>query len=175
MSIESYDVEPVDHRVLFTWLLGAAAVCSGVLALIGWPLPVFPGRYVHTDSWNRTVELIEAWWGHDGWRMSGASWFWGGLAVGTATGGIVVRIPARGSWTRRWLVILLPGGVLAGLGPVVQSALGLSWSNYSAVHDRGATVAVYVVGLVVVVGLPFLRGWIDRGRGRTGDPSTTRR
>ncbi|MFJ3384043.1 MULTISPECIES: hypothetical protein [unclassified Curtobacterium] len=159
MSIESFDVEPVDNRRLVRWLLGLVAAVTGVLAIIGWPLPVSSGRYVRTDAWERTTALIEAWWTHDGWRMSGASWFWGGIAIGATVGAVIRWGGKERPWRRAWLLSVLPGGVIAALGPLVQVVFGIRWSNYSDTPDSRSTVIVYVAGLVVALGLPFLRGY----------------
>lgn len=176
MSIESFDVEPVDHRRLVRWLFGVAAAVTGVLAIIGWPLPVLPGRYVRTDAWEHTTALIEAWWTHDGWRMSGASWFWGGAAIAATTGAVMVRAGTGRPSSKPWLLTVLPGGVIAALGPLVQVVLGIRWSNYSVNHDSRSTIVVYAIGLAVAVGLPFLRGWVMRGREQSdGDDRVLRR
>jgi hypothetical protein len=164
VSIESFDVEPIDHRRLVRWLLGLVAAVTGVLAIIGWPLPVLPGRFVRTDAWERTTALIEAWWTHDGWRMSGASWFWGGVAIGATTCAIMISAAKERPWRKTVLLTVLPGGVIAALGPLVQVMLGIRWSNYSDSHDSRSTIIVYAIGLAVAVGVPFLRGWVMRGR-----------
>jgi hypothetical protein len=170
VSIESFDVEPVDHRRLVRWLLGLVASVTGVLAIVGWPLPVLTGRYVQTDSWERTTALVEAWWTHDGWRMSGASWFWGGVATAATAGAVMIRPGSELSWRRTWLLTVLPGCVIAALGPLVQVLLGMRWSNYEDNHDSRSTVIVYAIGLAAAAGLPLLRGWVMRGREqRDGD------
>ncbi|MGN8051223.1 hypothetical protein ACTJKO_16190 [Curtobacterium sp. 22159] len=174
MSIESFDVEPIDHRRLIRWLLGVAAAVTGVLAIIGWPLPVLPGRYVRTDAWERTTALIEAWWTHDGWRMSGASWFWGGVAIGATTGAVMIRAGTERSWRRTWLLTVLPGGVIAALGPLVQVLLGIRWSNYAGSHDSLSVIIVYAIGLAGAVGLPFFRGWVMHGRKQSDDDGALR-
>ena len=175
VSIESFDVEPVDHRRLFRWLLGLVAAVTGVLAIIGWPLPAAPGRYVTSDAWERTTALIEAWWTHDGWRMSGASWFWGGVAMGATTGAIAICAGKQRTWRKAWLLTVLPGGVIAALGPLVQVVLGIPWSNYSQNHDARSTIIVYVIGLALAVGLPFLQGWVMHGRERSDGDGALRR
>jgi hypothetical protein len=81
MSIESYDVEPVDTRGALARASGVAATITGILAVIGWPLPVVSRYYRPSDAWDQTLALVRDWWVHDGWRMSGASWLWGGIAV----------------------------------------------------------------------------------------------
>lgn len=176
VSIESFDVEPVDHRGLVRWLLGVVAAITGVLAVIGWPLPVVSGRYVRTDAWERTTALIEAWWSHDGWRMSGSSWFWGGAAIAAATGALMTKVGRERPWRRSWLLTVLPGGIIAALGPLVQVVFGVRWSNYSSDRDSRSTIIVYVIGLAVAVGLPLLRGWVMRGRDESdGDDNALRR
>lgn len=175
VSIESFDVEPVDHRRLLRWLLGLVAAVTGVLATIGWPLPAVPGRYVPSDAWERTTALIEAWWTHDGWRMSGASWFWGGVAIGATTGAIAIGVGKERTGRKAWLLTVLPGGVIAALGPLVQVVLGIRWSNYSQNHDARSTIFVYVFGLAVAVGLPLLQGWVMRGREQSDDGGAFRR
>ncbi|WP_139200111.1 hypothetical protein [Curtobacterium sp. MCBA15_008] len=175
MSIESFDVEPVDHRTVSRWLLGLVAAVTGVLATIGWPLPAASGRYVPSDTWERTTALIEAWWTHDGWRMSGASWLWGGIAIGATTGAIANWAEEERTWRKTWLLTVLPGGVIAALGPLAQVVLGIRWSNYSQNHDARSTIFVYVVGLAVAVGLPFLQGWVTRGREQSDGGGAFRR
>jgi hypothetical protein len=175
VSIESFDVEPIDHRTVVRWLLGLLAAFTGALAIIGWPLPAAPGRYVRADAWDRTTALIEAWWSHDGWRMSGASWFWGGVAIGATTGLIMIGAAKERPWRRTWLLTVLPGGVIAALGPLVQVLLGIRWSNYSNNHDSRSTIIVYAIGLAVAVGLPFLREWVVRGREKSDGDGALRR
>jgi len=175
VSIQSFDVEPIDHRRLVRWLLGLVAAVTGALAIIGWPLPVLPGRYVRTDAWERTTALIEAWWSHDGWRMSGASWFWGGVAIGATTCAIMIRAGTERPWRRTWLLTVLPGAIIAALGPLVQVLLGIRWSNYSNNHDSGSAIIVYAIGLAVAVGLPFLRAWVRRGREQSDSDGALRR
>ena len=51
------------------------------------------------------------------------------------------------------------------LGPLVQFAAGVPWSNYSTGRIDGASVIVFVVVLVAVVGLPLL---FERGARRGG-------
>jgi hypothetical protein len=70
---------------------------------------------------------------------------------------------------------MLPGGPIAALGPLVQVALGIRWSNYSDNHDGRSTLIVYVVGLAVAVGLPFLLGWVMRGREQSDGDGAFRR
>jgi hypothetical protein len=185
--IASYDVEPVDTRPLGRWVLGTLATVTGFLAVIGWPIPVLPARYGNNHAWERNTELIGAWIAHDGWRTSGSSWFWGGVAIVATTWAISLghrqqnrrqqnrrrqgprqqdprRQDPRRQGTRRWSIILLPGGVIAALGPLVQVLLGFPWSNYSPDEDHLWTLIVYAGGLAVAVGLPFLRPWVMRGR-----------
>ncbi|PZF54074.1 hypothetical protein DEJ23_13685 [Curtobacterium sp. MCSS17_008] len=173
MSIESYDVEPVDTRGAVAWVLGITAAITGVLAVIGWPLPVVSRRFHPSDAWEQTVALVRDWWLHDGWRMSGASWLWGGIAIVATTAAIVCRSPRRTRGSRTRLLVLVPGGCLAALGPLVHFVAGVPWSNYSPGRIDGASIIIYVITLAAVVGLPLLdervrrggrRGNIDRGR-----------
>lgn len=175
MSIESFDVEQVDHRTLVRWLAGLLAVLSGTLAIIGWPLPIPPGRYVQDDAWERTTVLIAAWWTHDGWRTSGSSWFWGGVAIAATTYAILAAARKVRPWLKRWLLILVPGGAVATLGPLLQVLLGIRWSNYSPDHDNRSVIIVYVIGLAFAVGLPLLRGWAMRDRDRPDDADVSLR
>lgn len=160
MSIESFDVEPVDHRTLARWVCGVIATASGFLAVIGWPLPMPLTRTGNDHAWERTLTLVQAWLTHDGWRTSGASWFWGGIAIVATSCAIVLHRGGR----RPWALVVAPGAAVGALGPLVQVCTGLPWSNYESTPDALGTTVVYVIGLVVAVGLPFLHHWVMRGR-----------
>ena len=160
MSISSYDVEPVDTRGALARASGVAATITGILAVIGWPMPVVSRYYRPSDAWDQTLALVRDWWVHDGWRMSGASWLWGGIAVVATSAAILYR-----SRRENRLLVVVPGGCLAVLGPLVQFAAGVPWSNYSTGRIDGASVIVFVVVLVAVVGLPLL---FERGARRGG-------
>lgn len=107
--------------------------------------------------------------------MSGASWFWGGVAIGATTGVISVRAGKERTWRKTWLLTVLPGGVVAALGPLVQVVLGIRWSNYSQNRDASSAIFVYGIGLAVALGLPFLQGWVMRGREQSDGGDTFRR
>ncbi|PZO56656.1 MAG: hypothetical protein DI639_16425 [Leifsonia xyli] len=107
--------------------------------------------------------------------MSGASWFWGGVAMGATTGAIAICAGKQRTWRKAWLLTVLPGGVIAALGPLVQVVLGIPWSNYSQNHDARSTIIVYVIGLALAVGLPFLQGWVMHGRERSDGDGALRR
>jgi len=168
VSIESYDVEPVDVRRPFSWVLGAVATVTGTLAVIGWPLPVVSRR---SGTWEQTTSLVRDWWQHDGWRMTGDSWLWAAVAIAATTAAIACRY-RRAPWTSRtWLLVLVPGCSLAVSGPVVQVLAGIPWRNYAAGHDSRSGVVVFAVVLAGAVGLPFLLHRIERARpGRTTHP-----
>lgn len=168
MSINSFDVEKIDHRPFIRWVAGVVAAMTGILAIIGWPLPIVPGRYVQNDAWERTRALIDAWLRHDGWRMSGSSWLWGGLSIVAITGVILTVGQRDHAWLKEWLLVLIPGGVLATLGPLFQILFGVRWSNY-APEDDSPVALVYLIGLVVVIGFLLLRGWVMRDRGQSDD------
>lgn len=175
-SIGSYDVEPVDLRRPVAWGLGAVTTVTGVLAVIGWPLPVVSRHGRPSDAWDRTVTLVQEWAAHDGWRMSGASWLWGGLAVAATIGAVVVRAsrPGHALSRRASVAVLLPGGVTAVTGPVVQAALGVPWSNYSAPEVDRPAVVVAVLVIAGVLALPLLQHWVSRGRPPTGSSAGER-
>lgn len=161
MSIESYDVEPVDARRPSAWVLGVVAAVTGTLAVIGWPLPVVSRR---SGTWEQTTSLVRAWWRHDGWRMTGDSWLWAAVAIAATTAAIVCRYRSAPWTSRTWLLVLVPGGSLAVSGPVVQVLAGVPWRNYAAGHESRAGVVVFSVVLAGAVVLPFLLHRIDRAR-----------
>ncbi len=130
MSISDFDVEPVVPLRSWAWVLGVAAAVLGALAVIGWPMPHVAGRVGGQQAWADTVRDLHAWFAHDGWRTSGASWVWGAGAV-AATGGAVSLLRPAWSDARRWVTVVVPAGVLLVVGPVAQWTLGLPWSNYA--------------------------------------------
>ncbi|WP_148071090.1 hypothetical protein [Curtobacterium sp. PhB115] len=130
MSIPDFDVEPVVGPRFWAVVLGVASAVTGVLAIIGWPMPVISGRYSsEPHAWARTVQGVQDWFAHDGWRMSGTSWIFGALAIAALAGAVVVLRPAW-SGGRTSLLVVGPAGAMLVVGPVVQWALGLPWSNY---------------------------------------------
>lgn len=95
--------------------------------------------------------------------------------MGATTGAIAICAGKQRTWRKAWLLTVLPGGVIAALGPLVQVVLGIPWSNYSQNHDARSTIIVYVVGLALAVGLPFLQGWVMHGRERSDGDGALRR
>lgn len=87
--------------------------------------------------------------------------------MGATTGAVMTWAAMDRRWQKTWLLTVLPGSVIAALGPLVQVLLGIRWSNYSDDHDSRSMVIVYGVGLAVAVAVPFLRGWAMRGRERS--------
>jgi hypothetical protein len=174
VSISSFDVEKIDHRPLVRWVAGVIGAFTGILAIIGWPLPIVSGRYVQNDAWERTLSLINAWLNHAGWRMSGSSWFWSGISIAAVTG-VILTINQRDlAWPKKWLVILIPGGLVGTLGPLFQMLLGVRWSNYAS-EDNSPVALVYLISMVVVIGLLLLRGWVMRIRDQPDDANATKR
>lgn len=152
VSIPDFDVETAVGPRFWTVALGIVSAITGVLALIGWPLPIVAGRGgFDRQAWGRTVRGVQDWLAHDGWRMSGSSWIYGALAVAAFAGILALRHPAWAS-TRSLVVVAGPAGALLVVGPATQWALGLPWSNYSA-GSTGAialgTAAALVVGVVI--------------------------
>jgi hypothetical protein len=174
VSIADFDVEPVVGPRFWAVVLGIVSVVSGVLAVIGWPLPVIAGRGdPDRHAWAQTVRGVRDWIAHDGWRMSGTSWIYGALAVAALAGIVVVLHPG---WTgaRSWLVVVGPAGALLVLGPVAQWALGLPWSNYGgrATGPTGATgstggIALGTVATVLGGAVVF---WLRRAVRRSVRP-----
>lgn len=145
MTITDFDVEPAVGPRFWARLLGIAGLVTGVLAIIGWPLPIVSGRgSSERHAWARTVQGVQDWMAHDGWRMSGSSWAWGGLAV-LALGGVVAVV--RPAWNDRWrvAVVVVPGGVLLVPGPLVQWAVGAPYSNYGLQWTGGTVVGIAAV------------------------------
>jgi hypothetical protein len=112
VSISDFDVEPRSGSRVGVVLLGIASAIAGVLAIIGWPLPVISsthGRGRH--AWARTIHEVQDWFTHDGWRMSGASWIYGALAV-VAAAAVVVLLHPSWSGRRALLIVVVPAGAL---------------------------------------------------------------
>lgn len=168
MTINSYDVEEFNYRPLTRWVAGSIASFTGVLAIIGWPLPILSGRYAENCEWEQTRALIDAWLKHAGWRMSGSSWFWGGVSIAAIICVILTLRRQEGTGLKEWLLVLVPGGIMATLGPLLQLLLGAPWSNYTT-KNTSPIVLVYLATLVVVIGLLLLRGWVARRRNRCND------
>ncbi|QSB22999.1 hypothetical protein [Curtobacterium sp. 24E2] len=157
MSIPDFDVEPAVGPRFWMVLLGVGSAITGLLAVIGWPLPLVSGRGgPDRHAWAQTVRSVRDWFAYDGWRMSGASWFYGALAAAALAGILVLRNPAW-SGTRSLLVVVVPAAALLVLGPAAQWALGLPWSNYGA----GST-GVIAVGMIVAVIVGAAITWLPR-------------
>jgi len=62
---------------------------------------------------------------------------------------------------------------MATLGPLFQVLLGVRWSNYAPENDSPVAL-VYLIGLVVVIGLLLLRGWVKRNRDESDDADALR-
>ncbi|WP_336696737.1 hypothetical protein [Curtobacterium sp. USHLN213] len=142
MSISDFEVEPRTGSRFGVVVLGIASAIAGGLAIIGWPLPVISsthGRGQH--AWARTIRGVQDWLSHDGWRMSGASWIYGALAVVAAAAVVVLLHP---SWSGRSasLIVVVPAGVLLVVGPALQWALGLPWSNYGSGSAGGTAIGI---------------------------------
>lgn len=162
MSISDFDVESGAVPRFWVVVLGAASAVTGVLAIIGWPLPVVSsthGRGQH--AWARTVRGVQDWIGYDGWRMSGASWIYGAFAVLAAAAILVLLHPA---WNgrRALLIVVVPAGALLVFGPAVQLAFGLPWSNYGGGSSGGTTLSI-VATVVCGAALTGFRQVMRRG------------
>jgi len=99
VGISDFDVAPSAGSRFGVVVLGVASAVAGVLAIIGWPLPVISsthGRGQH--AWACTVREVQDWFAHDGWRMSGASWIYGALAVVAVAAAVILLHPA---WSGR--------------------------------------------------------------------------
>jgi len=142
--ISDFDVAPSAGSRFGVVVLGVASAVAGVLTVIGWPLPVISsthGRGQH--AWARTVREVQDWFAHDGWRMSGASWIYGALAVVAVADAVILLHPAW-SGRRALLIIVVPAGVLLVLGPALQCGLGLPWSNYGSGSAGGTAIGIVV-------------------------------
>jgi len=170
VDIADFDVEPVVGPRFWAVLLGIVSAVAGVLAIIGWPVPVISGRgSAERHAWARTVEGVQEWAAHDGWRMSGTSWIYGAFAVAALVGVAVLLHP---SWSgrRSLLVVVGPAGVMLVLGPVAQWTFGVPWSNYG----HGSTGAAAIGIVVTVVGgavLTSLRKLLRRASRPDDDPN----
>ncbi|WP_439689906.1 hypothetical protein ACRQ4C_02105 [Curtobacterium sp. SP.BCp] len=152
MSIPDHDVEPAAGPRFWAVLLGVVGAVAGVLAVIGWPLPVGGGRYgVDEAAWARTVHGVQAWSTHEGWRVSGSSWVFGAAAAAALSG---VAALLRPSWPdrRRRLLVVMPAGTLLLVGPATQWALGLPWSNYGVGSTAGIAGGLLAAAALVAVG-----------------------
>lgn len=154
MNIPDFDVEPVVGPRFWAVVLGVVSAVTGVLAVIGWPIPVISG---HSGSdrhaWARSVRGVQDWLAYDGWRMSGTSWVWGAFALAALAGVLVIMRP---DWpVARPPLVVGPAGAVLVLGPVVQWALGLPWSNYQGGSAGGTAfgIVVTLVGGAVIMGL----------------------
>ncbi|MCJ1712687.1 hypothetical protein [Curtobacterium sp. VKM Ac-2922] len=168
MSIPDLDGEPVVRRRTVIVVLGVVSALAGLLAVVGWPLPVISSTHgsAGPHAWARTVRGVQDWFAYDGWRMSGSSWVYGALATATAASIAVIRHPAWSGGTAV-VVVVAPAGAMLLVGPVAQWSLGLPWSNYGV----GSTSAVAFGGVATVAGgaaLFAVRRTLRR-RGRRGD------
>ncbi|MFJ4220186.1 hypothetical protein [Curtobacterium luteum] len=163
MSIPDFDVEPVVGPRSWAVVLGVVGAVAGVLAVIGWPLPVVAGRGGDDgEAWRRTIGDVDAWSAHDGWRFSGSSWVFGAAAVAALLGVVVLLHPDWGS-ARRWSVVVGPAGGLLLVGPAAQGVLGLPWSNYGSGTTDGTAVAVGIaVAAVGTAAIAALRRAVRR-------------
>ncbi|MDB6427456.1 hypothetical protein [Curtobacterium sp. 20TX0008] len=130
-------------------LLIAAALITGVLAILGWPFPQIDSRYgPATGAWDKTVAAMHDWLAHDGWRQSGSSWLWGGVAVTAALGALSLNSKKkyRSAWTP--LLNFAPGLLLVIAGPAIQIATGAPWSNYSS---AGVSTTMLVIASLFLV------------------------
>ncbi|KTR08834.1 hypothetical protein [Curtobacterium luteum] len=151
-SIPDFDVEPAAGARFWAVLLGVLGAVVGVLAVIGWPLPVGGGRYgVDEAAWAQTVHGVQAWLAHDGWRVSGSSWVFGAAAV-AALSGVGVLLHPSWSERRRFVLVVVPAGVLLVAGPAVQWAFGLPWSNYGVGSAAGIALGIVAVAALAGVG-----------------------
>ena len=157
VSISDFDVEPRTGSRFGVVVLGIASAIAGVLAIIGWPLPVISsthGRGQH--AWARTIRGVQDWFAHDGWRMSGASWIYGAFAVVAAAAVVVLLHPAW-SGRRALLMVVVPAGALLVLGPALQWALGLPWSNYGSGSTGGTAIGIVATVVCGAVLMAFRR------------------
>ncbi|MCS5495032.1 hypothetical protein [Curtobacterium flaccumfaciens] len=157
MSIPDFDVEPAVGPRFWPHVLGVVAAVTGVLAVIGWPLPIVSGRTERAHAWERTVQGVQDWLAFDGWRLSGASWVYGAASIAALTGAITLLRPEWSS-ARKFVVVVAPTGTLLVVGPAVQWAAGLPWSNYGQGSTGGIALGILAasVGGAVVVGLRAL-------------------
>lgn len=168
MSIPDFDVEPAAGPRFWAVLLGVVGAVAGVLAVVGWPLPVGVGRYGFDEAaWARTGHDVQAWVAHDGWRVSGASWAYGAAALAALAGVSVLLHP---SWPdrRRFVLVVVPAGVLLVVGPAVQWALGLPWSNYGVGSTAGIAGGLLVAAALATVGAAVWLALRRRPRGQDG-------
>lgn len=128
-SIPDFDVEPAVGPRFLPRVLGVVSAVTGALAVIGWPVPVVSRHARSEHAWERTVQGVQDWLAHDGWRASGSSWLYGAASVAALAGAITLLHPG---WTdaRKLAVVVGTAGVLLVVGLAVQWALGLPWSNY---------------------------------------------
>lgn len=164
MRISDFDVEPGTGSRFGVVVLGIASAIAGVLAIIGWPLPVISsthGRGQH--AWARTIRGVQDWFAHDGWRMSGASWIYGAFAVVAAAAVVVLLHPAW-SGRRALLIVVVPAGALLVLGPALQWALGLPWSNYGSGSTGGTVIGIVATVVCGAVLMAFRRAAKRRAR-----------
>lgn len=164
VSLSDFDVEPVTGSRSGAVLLGIASAIAGVLAIIGWPLPVISsthGRGQH--AWARTIRGVQNWFAHDGWRMSGASWIYGAFAVVAAATVVVLLHPAW-SGRRALLIVVVPAGALLVLGPALQWALGLPWSNYGSESTGDTAIGIIATVVCGAVLMGFRRATRRRAR-----------
>jgi len=171
VGISDFDVAPSAGSRFGVVVLGVASAVAGVLAVIGWPLPVISstrGRGQH--AWARTVREVQDWFAHDGWRMSGASWIYGALAVVALAAAVILRHPAW-SGRRALLIIVIPAGVLLVLGPALQWALGLPWSNYGSGSAGGTAIGILVTVVCGAVLTGFRQALRRRARRNEAAPA----
>lgn len=152
MSIPDHDVEPAAGPRFWAVFLGVLGAVVGLLAVVGWPLPVGAGRYGFDDgAWARIVHDVEAWLAHHGWRVSGSSWVYRAAAVALLAGAAVLLRPGW-SDARRLRLVVVPAGLLLLIGPAAQRALGLPWSNYGVGSTAGIAGGLLAAAALAAVG-----------------------
>lgn len=167
VSISDFDVAPRSGSRFGVVLLGIVSAIAGFLAIIGWPLPVISsthGRGRH--AWARTIHEVQDWFTHDGWRMSGASWIYGALAV-VAAAAVVILLHPSWSGRRALLIVVVPAGALLVVGPALQWALGAPWSNYGSGSASSTAIGIVATVACGAVLMAFRRAARRRARRNT--------
>jgi hypothetical protein len=122
-------------------LPAVASTVAGVLGLPFIPLPSRAGGDETHELWAGFSRQLEHWSTHDGWRFSGAAWFYFAIALGLLGFYNSLRADERDGGTapmRSSVRYALPPTMVLAAGVLAQFSLGLPWDNYAAGGPIGA-------------------------------------
>jgi len=148
----------INIRTILRLIIGVPVAAATGLGIVGFPLPATPGRAGAEQSQALLKVFfaqIRAWADHDGWRFSGASWFY--LSLAAAGIGAYLSLMAedknelQGTW-KTSLMYALPAVGIFSVGLTGQFLLGLGWDNYSS-HGQLSPQILLLPGISVIIWL----------------------